>query len=107
MKGGPFKINAPILLESEEESLIAGVELMPIGVSMDAANWKYYDPNVQDVFSDCQSEILNHSILVVGYTPTYYIVKNSWNTDWGLDGYIHIAREGNMCGILEEAVMVK
>jgi len=26
MKGGPFKINAPVLLESEEESLIAGIE---------------------------------------------------------------------------------
>jgi len=26
---------------------------MPIGVSMDAANWKYYDPTIEDVFSDC------------------------------------------------------
>ena len=49
---------------------------------------------------------LDHAALVVGYTPTYWIVKNSWGPNWGNDGYVYIARgSGNVanCGIAEKA----
>lgn len=26
---------------------------------------------------------LNHEIVVVGYAPEYYIIKNSWGASWG------------------------
>ena len=28
----------------------------------------------------------------------YTIVKNSWSTHWGMDGYIYISQEKNCCG---------
>ncbi len=36
-----------------------------------------------------------HAMLIVGYnrTQNYFIVKNSWGTDWGHDGYAHISYE--------------
>lgn len=35
----------------------------------------------------------------------YYMVRNSWGTDWGLDGYIAMARnQDNMCGIATDAM---
>jgi hypothetical protein len=35
----------------------------------------------------------------------YYMVRNSWGTDWGLDGYIAMARNyNNMCGIATDAM---
>ncbi|XP_063691693.1 uncharacterized protein LOC134823997 [Bolinopsis microptera] len=39
-----------------------------------------------------------HAVLIVGYTPWYYIVRNSHGKTWGKNGYFTIKR-GNTCGI--------
>lgn len=58
---------------------------------------------------------LNHGVVVVGYgtdnsTLTgdehgdYWIVKNSWGSKWGEEGYIRMARNhDNMCGVATSA----
>jgi len=57
------------------------------------------------VNANCRDS-LNHAILLVGYgtdasAGDYFIVKNSWGTSWGENGYFRIAR-GNTCGLLED-----
>jgi C1A family cysteine protease len=44
-----------------------------------------------------QDLILNHAILIVGWKDDdsignggYWICKNSWDTDWGYDGFFNI-----------------
>jgi len=43
------------------------------------------------------------AVKIVGYTPTTFIVKNSWGTGWGDKGYFQIAAEdvgsGKMPGV--------
>lgn len=51
-----------------------------------------------------------HSALVVGYGKQhgqgYWLVKNSWSTSWGEDGYIKVAMKDHICGITEYPVAV-
>lgn len=53
---------------------------------------------------------LNHAVLLVGYGTLdghpYWLVKNSWSTHWGNDGYILISRRDNNCGVLTSPTYV-
>jgi C1A family cysteine protease len=33
-----------------------------------------------------------HAMLIVGYTGNFYILKNSWGTDWGDQGFCYVPK---------------
>jgi cathepsin L len=53
------------------------------------------------IYSDpaCAGQQTNHAVNLVGYTSSYYILRNSWGTGWGLSGYMYIQRGNNMCQV--------
>jgi len=46
---------------------------------------------------------VNHAVLLVGYGTEddvdFWLVKNSWSSSWGDNGFFKIERGVNMCGI--------
>jgi len=102
-----------LVQEGDENDLTEAVkEHGPVSVAIDAGrrtfqfykSGVYYDPL-------CSSTKLDHGVAVVGYygddDVDYWIVKNSWGTGWGEDGYVRIARnKDNHCGIATYATAV-
>ena len=73
----------------------AALATQPLAISIDgsAVSFQTYKSGV---YKDkkCYNR-LNHAVLAVGYGTEdgeeYWLVKNSWNTDWGDQGYIKLA----------------
>ncbi|XP_006820705.1 dipeptidyl peptidase 1-like [Saccoglossus kowalevskii] len=68
----------------------------------------YHHTGLQDKFNPF--EITNHAVLLVGYgydhdtKEKFWIVKNSWGTGWGEEGYFRIRRGNDECSIESIAV---
>jgi C1A family cysteine protease len=95
---------------NSDSALMSALAQQPVSVAIQA-NQPAFQFYKSGVLTDTCGANLDHGVLAVGYgTYTdgtdYYKVKNSWSADWGMDGYILIARGGNynsgkgQCGIL-------
>ncbi|XP_070508332.1 cathepsin L-like peptidase [Chironomus tepperi] len=84
----------------------------PVAVAIRAADsFMNYESGVYN--NPKCSRNLDHAVLLVGYghdnktNLDYWLVKNSWGTTWGEDGYVRMARnKDNQCGIAVEVAYV-
>ncbi|XP_047338431.1 low-temperature-induced cysteine proteinase-like [Impatiens glandulifera] len=82
----------------EESALLCAVASQPVSVGIDASGYDFqlYTGGIYD--GDCTDDPdnIDHAVLIVGYgsegDEQYWIVKNSWGTSWGIEGYIYIRR---------------
>ena len=74
----------------------------PLSICVDAETWQTYKSGVM---KKCGTE-LDHCVQAVGVhvhgEKGYWKVRNSWNTDWGEDGFIRLRFGHNTCGLANE-----
>jgi len=77
----------------------------PIAVAVDASAWHNYESGIYNGCSYSDNIDVNHVVVLVGYGTDeelgdYWLIRNSWGTGYGENGYIRLARESEeVCGI--------
>uniref|UniRef100_A0A8C2GBR4 Cathepsin O n=1 Tax=Cyprinus carpio TaxID=7962 RepID=A0A8C2GBR4_CYPCA len=92
----------------EEVMMSVLVEAGPLVVIVDAISWQDYLGGI--IQHHCSSHNANHAVLITGYDTTgevpHWIVRNSWGTSWGDNGYAYIKIGNDMCGIADNVAAV-
>jgi len=95
------------LPENKYEPLMrAVVEHGPVAVSVSATAWSSY---VQGIFDNCETDaVIDHAVTLIGYgkdddlKEKFWLIQNSWGSDWGEQGHIRILRRDSdetECGV--------
>jgi C1A family cysteine protease len=93
---------------NDQVSLKAAVSQQPVAVAISADTMIFQSYSSGVITSANCYTSLNHGVLAVGYGTEngqdYWLVKNSWGTSWGNNGYVKIAKssstnDAGVCGI--------
>jgi len=95
-------------------ALQSALNTMPVSIAIEADQnvFQFYKSGV--ISKNC-GDSLDHAVLAVGYGTfsgaAAFIVKNSWGTDWGNQGYVYLGASGTpnagagVCGILSTPIV--
>jgi KDEL-tailed cysteine endopeptidase len=96
---------------SSDSDMMHAISKQPVSIAIQA-DQKEFQLYKSGVFTGPCGTKLDHGVLVVGYGTLsgedYYLVKNSWSSQWGDDGYIKLGRGkqynngDGQCGLLLE-----
>ncbi|KAL1104117.1 hypothetical protein V6Z11_D04G045700 [Gossypium hirsutum] len=95
---------------NSEDALQKAVANQPVSVAIDAGGFDFQFSSGGVFTGSCGTD-LDHGVTAVGYGEDggtkYWLVKNSWVSSWGEEGYIRMqrdvdAKEG-LCGIAMQA----
>ena len=96
---------------NSSSALMASIQTGPTSVAIEADKRTFQSYTSGILNSTACGTNLDHGVLAVGYGTEngqdYYLVKNSWGSSWGDNGYVKIANTGNgdgICGIQMGAV---
>ncbi len=78
------------------------------GMEIYVSLYEYKKGDIYEYTGDGSDLIGGHAVVIVGWGEEkgkkYWIVRNTWGTEWGDDGYFKILRGVNMCKIEENTI---
>ena len=97
-----------VVKPNDQLSLKSAISRQPVSVAIEADTFYFQSYSSGVLTSDKCGTKLDHGVLAVGYGTEngndYWLVKNSWGTSWGDEGYVKIGRSDSqndpgICGI--------
>mmetsp|Transcript_114556 Transcript_114556/g.334951 ORF Transcript_114556/g.334951 Transcript_114556/m.334951 type:complete len:390 (-) Transcript_114556:79-1248(-) len=93
------------------DALAAALEETPLSVCVNAGVWNDYTGGVltANACGPMGADDQDHCVMAVGFNATapkpYWIVRNSWASTWGNQGYIYLEMAKNTCGLADDATI--
>ena len=97
------------IVKSSDNEMMQALSKQPVSIAIEA-DQREFQLYKSGVFTGTCGTQLDHGVLLVGYgaenSADYYLVKNSWSTTWGDNGYIKLGRGkqynngDGQCGLL-------
>jgi len=80
------------LPQNELDPVVAALaNVGPLIINVDASTWSSYETGIFDGCNQTYPDI-DHVVQLVGYGPDYWIVRNSWSSLWGENGFIRLKK---------------
>lgn len=103
-KGDPnpaVQITGFTSIAQSEDDLQKALNNGPVSICVAAESFQTYTGGI---LRSCPGSV-DHCVQAVGYNTqdNYWIVRNSWATSWGEEGFIRIAMGENLCQIASDA----
>jgi len=87
----------------EKQIQVTLSSVAPLSICVDASQWYLYQGGV--ITSDQCGSSIDHCVQLVGYdstaSPAYWIVRNSWGTSWGENGYLRLEMFKDTCAMAD------
>jgi len=90
--------------------LAQALETTPVSVCVNAGPWNDYTGGIMTA-ATCPADaaLQDHCVMATGFNTTaptpYWIVRNSWASSWGEQGYIYLEMSKNTCGLADDATI--
>jgi len=89
----------------------AALEKTPLSICVNAGAWNDYTGGVLSsaACGPMGAEYQDHCVMATGFNTTaptpYWIVRNSWSSTWGEEGYVYLEMAKNTCGLADDATI--
>merc|ERR1712232_330719 len=87
------------------------LESSPLSICVNAGAWNDYTGGVMSsaACGSMGADYQDHCVMATGFNTTapvpYWIVRNSWSSTWGEEGYVYLEMAENTCGLADDATI--